>query len=110
MINNQSKLIEMDTNHVYVINAKNQTIYRNCSSNNLTIDGNYLIRFENCNLEIDKVTYKHRKPLAVQLLPNPVRLINITIMKNLSMEDMHFRYIENIQQITELRYEAKKAK
>uniref|UniRef100_A0A0K8VGH0 Uncharacterized protein n=1 Tax=Bactrocera latifrons TaxID=174628 RepID=A0A0K8VGH0_BACLA len=106
--NDQSKVIEMDTNHIYVINAKNKTIYHNCNSNNFTINGNYLIRFENCNIQIDNLFYRHRKPLTMKLLPNPVKVINITITKNLSMEETHFQNIKNIQEIKELRYEAKK--
>ena len=72
-INNQSNVNEMNTNHVYVIIARNQTIYHNCSSNNFTINGNYLIRFEDCNIEIDKVAYKHRNPLTIQILPNSIK-------------------------------------
>ena len=102
-INTLTEVIEIGINVIVVING-NFDVNHTCNKFPLTLNGNYLIYIENCQIYLDK-WYNKKNYQDTIIVPNPIR--NITTNESITLEELHYKHIENIKIIKELKYHEK---
>lgn len=95
---------EIGFNAIIVING-NFKVNHTCNEFPFTLNGNYLIYIEDCRIYLDK-WYNKKGYSNTIIIPNPIR--NITTSDSpLTLEQLHYKNIENIKMIRELKQHEK---
>lgn len=103
--NNATDILEIETGIVLVKNSRNLSLANNCKQKTVTLDGNYLIHFRNCTIELDNhILYNNEKEFK-QTFVIPQLEVNIKeLEKKLTFDELIFKQVQNTKEIIELRY------
>lgn len=105
--NDKKIVIEMNAQIIFAINMLNERIEQNCNQIPVTLTGSYLIKIENCKIKIMSKWYDKDLYEENIILPNPLRLINVTEEKEISLQELKFHHVKNLEHIEELKIEQK---
>lgn len=107
--NIKSEIIEIKPNSILLKNQNNTVLTSSCDDRIITLNGNYLINFYNCNIKIENQIYYGKNEEFIQ---------NFVIQNNndqmndnettLSFDDIVINQIENMKTIEELKFHKKK--
>lgn len=105
ILNNVSEIIEIETGIVIIKNSKNMSLSNNCKQKVVTLNGNYLLQFRNCTIELDNhVFYNHQKEFKQTfVIPQPETNIK-ELNKKLTFDELILNQVQNTKEIIELRY------
>lgn len=105
--NKKKIVIEVDTNIIFAINMLNEQIEQDCNQIPINLTGNYIIKIENCKIKLMKRWYDRNLYGENIILPNPPRDINVTEEDNMSMQELQFHHIKNLEYIDEIKINQK---
>lgn len=107
--NIQTSVNQITSNIIVTKNLKPTLAIHNCNDQyKLTLRGNIIIKIENCKIKINnqEFTNKINKYFESFILPNLKKNITIAdITNNFSLNEIHVNGINNLKEITELKYE-----
>lgn len=97
------KVITLEDNFILVTNGKAKSVPNTCGTPNIQIQGSILIKFENCTITINNVTYSNVYRIHwdnIRILPVMFKIINKTsILRKLTLEKLQDYHFENSNQI-----------
>lgn len=104
--NNVSEIIEIETGIVLVKNVKNLSLSNNCNQKHVILNGNYLIKFRNCTIDLDNhILYNNQKEFkqafVLPLLEKGLEGLN----KKLTFDEIVLQQVQNNKEIIELKYQ-----
>lgn len=85
--NNRTEIIHIDEETILVKNAVRQKIEQSCDERKFILDGNYLIHFGNCSLQIADRYYSNKKHIFEQRFYYP-EIINYNFSTDISFEEI----------------------
>lgn len=105
-INLNHEIIQINRGIIVLINAQYKP-YHDCNKIEYELEGNYVIKFKDCNIEINKSKFinNFKEFQNHILLPNYIKLENISKMLNLT--ETHLNMIQNNKFIREVYFETK---
>lgn len=107
-LNEISNVIELDIGILLLTNVKKSKLKNDCNNIEYELNGNYLITFNNCTVEIDHITFSNKQTIYKQniILPNYDIMQNIN--KTVNIKDLDIRQMLNNKQIKEIIFTGKK--
>lgn len=102
--NTEQKIILIKKSTIVVTNADKQELEQNCIRQSLIIQGNYIIKFKNCRIKIDNLTFVNSEIEYNEniILPNTIKEINFTDIRNLNLERTHLQTFENLKHLEKI--------
>lgn len=83
-------------NIALIVNGKDD-LTQNCNT--------YLLKFENCQIQINQTIISSKNYINHVILPNVLKeMINLVDVSNITLEQIHFQNINNLKKITEVQY------
>lgn len=101
--NNRKTVVEIYTNILFAINMINENVTQTCNEIPIILNGSYMIKIENCKIKILDKWYDKNVHQENVVLPNPLRMINVTEEKDISLHELRFHHIKNLKHIDELK-------
>ena len=100
--------MEIDESTLIVKNAYKEIITQNCDDRNITISGNHLISFNNCEIKIKQKIFKNSKEKIEEtyFYQNDIKL-NFSEIKPIEFENLTLLYANNIKEIKLLKFHNK---
>lgn len=102
------EVTEITTGIIITKNLKSTYLIQNCNDLNIKIEGNKLIKIENCKVKINDIEFEN---IEIKIhdhlvLPNFLTKIkeNITFY-NVNLEELHINNIENTKKIEKVMYQ-----
>lgn len=102
--NNNEQIIPVTNSIILAINIKKQNITQNCNSQKIEVEGTYLIKIANCQININNLTFSNYETKYTEhiILPNILKQINYIDITNLTLDKIHGKTIENLQKLEEI--------
>uniref|UniRef100_A0A034VS88 Uncharacterized protein n=1 Tax=Bactrocera dorsalis TaxID=27457 RepID=A0A034VS88_BACDO len=101
--NVNSEIININDEIIIVKNAKNYLIQNNCGSEALQLNGNYVIKYNNCSIELANQKFSNNYKMFIdKIISN-----NITFNTTLTLEELKLTSIHNLKEIEEIKYKNK---
>lgn len=107
--NENEKILEIGNNNLILINVKQQELNQTCNKQRIFVKGNYLLKFQNCQIRINNEIYEKNNYKYEPIIPNTILNINFTKIEDLSFKELHYENINNLKEIEELKYNYKKS-
>lgn len=105
--NNKTNIVCLDDETILLKNVRNEKLGQTCDNRNLSLSGNYLINFNNCNLTIFNQTFKNNKNVIYEkFFYPPDKIANLT-HNEIKFEKIMLEHTKNIDEIKELRFHNK---
>lgn len=102
---NVSEIIEIETGIVLIKNSRNVSLTNDCNHKTGILNGNYLLKFRNCTIDLDKHIFYNNERKFKQIFVEPRTDTNINnLNKKLSFDEIIFKQVENTKDIIELKY------
>lgn len=103
IINESVEIKQLTNNIVITKNILKTKLTHNCNMYNVTLYGNTVINFENCQININNNIYENININENFILPifKDVKIKNITL--NISLSELHFKNIENRKILEEIK-------
>lgn len=106
ILNKVLEVIEIETGIVLVKNAKNTSLTNNCNQRIRILNGNYLLKFRNCTINLDKhILYNNEKKFKQSFIVNKLETHIQNLNKKLSFDEIVLNQVENTKEIIELKYQ-----
>jgi hypothetical protein len=91
-------------NIALIVNSKDDLI-QNCSTQNIQLNGTYLLKFENCQIQINQTIISNKNYVNHLILPNVLKeMTKLVDVSNITLEQIHFQNINNLDKITDVQY------
>lgn len=105
------EVIKLITEGIIITKNLNKTILKqNCNNLNLSLSGNYLIKFNNCKIELRNVKYENKETKIYDkiILPNFVTKIKEEkVIENIKLEELYLKHISNRELVEEVAFKSK---
>lgn len=101
------ELLEIEEGLILLKNYKNVSLNSTCDERIVRLNGNYLLNYNDCELQIGNQSFSNRKEMFEQrfIIPSEIELDQIK--DQLTFDEIVLNQIENIKHINELKYERK---
>lgn len=97
LFNKDFTIEELEKGQLLIKNANNVSINQNCNEHEYILNGQYVINFDNCNVQISNKIYKNTNDKVQQIIPRPL----YNNIKNLEIiypeNEMHLKHIKKSQ-------------
>lgn len=101
---NENLEIKQITNNIVITkNIPNTIVKHNCNKFEIILSGNNLIKFENCKININNITYENFVNEDNFVIPNFNNVSIKNILTNFSIADLHLRHLQNRERIEEIK-------
>lgn len=103
----EQEIKEVSLGIILTKNILNTKITHNCNNLNISIEGNKLIKYENCKIKINENIYDNvlRKIYENIVLPNFLtKVIENNTYPKIKLEDLNIKQIDNRKEIEEIIY------
>ena len=105
--NNLTSIEEIDEETIIVKNIFNKILGQNCDKRQFSLNGQYIINFNNCSLKINHREFKNSKTAFLDKYYYPTENIknsSLMLIKPINLEKIEFENIKNIKEIKELKF------
>lgn len=107
-INENEIIISITEDMIITKNLPEITLKQNCIQREIIIKGNNLIKFNNCNLEINDLQFTNYLREFKESMIIPSLNVNLTkIVENITLTNIHFKTIQNREKIEYIEMKAK---
>lgn len=105
--NNVTSIEEIDGKTLLLKNMFKELIYQNCDQRIITLNGNYLINYNNCTIKIKQNKFTNREILIPDKYFYPSYKHNEMFVKPLDFNKIIMENEKNLDEIKELKYHKK---
>ena len=102
--NKKFNIQEIDNNQIIITNAVNKKLNSTCDVRELNLTGSYYIKFQNCTIQIDNVSFQNKFVNSEQTFIIPLNPQNLELEQDITFEEIVLNQKNNIEQIKELHY------
>lgn len=103
-INTETFVKSITENIALIINSKDDLI-QNCNTQNIQLNGTYLLKFENCQIQINQTIISNKNYVNHIILPNVLKeMTKLKDVSNITLEQVHLQNIDNLDKITDIQY------
>lgn len=103
-INTETFVKTITENIALIVNSKDDLI-QNCNTQNIQLNGTYLLKFENCQIQINQTIISNKNYVNHVILPNVLKeMTKLRDVSNITLEKIHFQNINNLDKIIDVQY------
>lgn len=103
-VNKKFQIINVDDETIIIKNAIRKKLIQNCDDRELTLNGNYLISFYNCEIQIDNFIYLNKNERVFDKFHYETDINAFTENFNISFQNISLeKNYQNIREIKELK-------
>lgn len=108
--NSKQEIVKNNKDIVITRNLKETELKHNCNNHRITIKGNNVIKFKDCKIKLNNVTFSNTNTRFIEtiILPNVIKEIKYREPTNISISQMHLMHLKNNEEIKLLKYDTKK--
>lgn len=102
---NTETFVKAITENIALIANSKDDLIHNCSTQSIELNGIYLLKFENCQIQINKTIVSNKNYVNHVILPNVLKeMTKLFDVSNITLEQIHFQNINNLDKITDVQY------
>lgn len=102
--NTEEEIIEIANNILILKNCKNKYLNNTCNKTEHNLNGNYMITFNNCTLNIENKKYSNKIYTITKTFITPVDEDLVITQNQLTFDEIVLKQENNIKTINELKY------
>lgn len=101
MKNNKFEIKRINTDSLLIVNSHNQEIQQNCNPDRIYQEGTYILKFQNCKIIINNLTFMHSESSINihKTLPNSLKNITFEKENNFTLEEFKYENSKNIEEL-----------
>lgn len=102
--NKKFQIINVDDETIIIKNAINKKLIQNCDDRKFILNGNYLISYYNCEIQIDNYVYLNKNEMTFDKFNYDTNINTFTEEFNISFQNIPYENnYQNIKEIKELK-------
>ena len=103
-INTETFVNTITENIALIANSKDDLI-QNCNTQKIQLNGTYLLKFENCQIQVNQTIISNKNYVNHLILPNVLKkMTKLVDVSNITLEKIHLQNINNLDKIIDVQY------